>query len=371
MQPLKILEVHRRLKQLYYDPESESGFSSISKLWKAAKEDFPNLQQRDVKQWLQQQLTYTLHYPARRNFLRNRVIASSPGELGQADLVDMQMYADHNDGYKFLLTFIDVFSKVAFAVPLKSRSADSVKHGFESIFDQYRPYMIQTDRGTEFTNAVIKQFMKRSGINHYFAYNQDVKCSVVERFNRTLKSRMFKYFTANGTRRWVDVVESLIQAYNNSYHRSIKMKPNEVTGDTTARVFQNLYGFASERQVLEQNPREPTKFNVGDHVRIKYHVEPMEKAYYPNYGDVVYQVSAVVRRYPKPVYQVKDGQGSILHRKLYAEDLQPVSKDTRYRIESIIKRRTRRGRREVLVKWLNYNSSYNSWIPESAVKDVS
>lgn len=357
------------LRDLYYNIGSEAGYGSVDRLYSVAKKH--NISRNEVKEWLRGQLTYTLHHPARRRFPRNPVVASSVGELAQADLVDMTSFSSQNDGYNFLLTMIDVFSKRAFAVPLKSKHASETVKGFTSIFNQYRPFMIQSDRGTEFSNRTVTKFMNEMGVKLYFAYNQDVKASVVERFNRTLRSKMFKYFTAKGNRRYVDVLDQLLASYNNSYHQSIKMRPVEVPYADPTRVFNNLYGFESEREMLMAPPREHVKFKVGDNVRLKYHVEPMEKGYYPNFMDQILTITKVIKRVPRVVYMLQDEQGNTLPRKVYAQDIQLVSKESSFRIEKILKKRKRKGVREVFVKWLNHDPSYNSWIPESNIHDIS
>ena len=231
------------LRDLYYDTSSEAGFSSISKLLKHARQRDSSITRDEVKEWLKDQVTYTLHHPARRRFKRNPVVASSPNELAQADLVDMQAFESQNDGSKYLLTMIDVFSKRGFAVPLKSKHAAEIVRALSLIFKDYRPFMIQTDQGLEFRNRQVNSLMNKMGVKLYYAYNQDIKASVVERFNRTLKSKMFKYFTSKGSRRYMDVLPSLLHSYNNSYHRSIRMRPIDVPHSDPDVVFKNLYGF--------------------------------------------------------------------------------------------------------------------------------
>lgn len=359
------------LRQIYHDAGSEGGYSSVAKLHRLARERGLKVSRKQVRDWLKSEVTYTLHFPARRRFKRNPVVASAVGELCQADLVDMQAFASENDGFKYLLTFIDVFSKMAFAVPIKSKHATEIIKALASIFLKFRPFMLQCDRGTEFTNTRVKQYLENMGVKLYFAYNQDIKASVVERFNRTLKSKMFKYFTARGSRRYVDVLEQLLRSYNNSYHRSIKMRPMDVPRSEPDEVFQNLYGFESERELIGTPPSEQPRFTVGQSVRVKYHVGPLDKGFYPNYEDKVYKITKVIKRHPRIVYQIADEQGRLLPRKVYAEDLQLVSPDTAFRIERIIGHRTRRGVKEVLVKWLNHDETHNSWIPEADVQNVS
>lgn len=156
------------------------------------------------------------------------------------------------------------FSKQAYARPLKKKTRVEVSKAFESILkDSRNPEKLQTDAGKEFFNKTFERLMTKQGINH-FATASDLKASVVERFNRTLKMRMWRFFTATNTRRYLDVLQKLLESYNNSYHKSIKMTPMQVTSENTSQVFENLYGTFPIRRKNDLK----MKFNVGDLVRI-------------------------------------------------------------------------------------------------------
>ena len=167
-----------------------------------------------------------------------------------------------NKGYKFLLTCIDVFSKFAWVVPLKNKSGETLVNGFQSILDFGRsPEKLQTDKGTEFLNRNFQSFLKEKNI-HFFTTNSEFKASVIERFNRTLKTRMWKYFTAKNTRVYIDILPDIVHAYNNSYHRSIGQAPSSVSLLNVAQVRRKLYGKSWTK------PMRKFKFKLGDQVRI-------------------------------------------------------------------------------------------------------
>ncbi len=217
------------LKSIYYDPSHPAGFANINSLLRAAKQDGrTDINLTTVKQWLQSQDTYTLHRQAPKRFKRNRVYVRNIDELWQLDLADMQSLSRYNKGFKYLLTCIDVLSKYAWAVPLKDKTGKSLVLALKEILrDNRKPEKIQTDQGTEFTNKVFRQFLESQGI-HFYTTSNDVKASVVERFNRTLKGRMYKYFTYKNTLKYIGVLDELLQGYNGAYHRSIKMAPSKV-----------------------------------------------------------------------------------------------------------------------------------------------
>ena len=178
------------LPDYYFDTKSPVAFTSPLALYRETKKGYPSLTFRQVKTWSQSKDTYTLHKPVRYNFPRNRVIVTEIGGQWQADLVDISSLARFNKGFKFLLTCIDLFSKFAWVVPLKNKTGESLVNGFQSILDLGRsPEKPQTDKGTEFLNRNFQSFLKEKNI-HSFTTNSELKASVVERFNRTLKTRM-------------------------------------------------------------------------------------------------------------------------------------------------------------------------------------
>jgi Chromo (CHRromatin Organisation MOdifier) domain/Integrase core domain len=353
------------LSKIYYDPAHEGSFSTAQKLYNVARLEAPQLTLQDTREWLSGEIAYTLHKPARRRFKRNPIIASHKNEQWQADLVDLQEYQRANQGYRYILTIVDVFSKKAWAVPLKNKKAPTVSEAFEQIFVLEKPFKLQTDKGKEFENNTLKSLLDVYGIQYFTSKNPEIKCSIVERFNRTLKSKMFKYFTAKGTRKYIDVLDDMISSYNNTVHSSIKMRPSEVSEENEQEVFHTLYGFPDKRSLLQHSIPSPAKIGIGDKVRTKYILGPFDKGYLPNWSDVIYTVEKASSLQPKPVYTIGDSQP----RRYYKEDLQKVNENLQ-RVEKILKRRTNKGVVELLVKWLNYPPSHNSWVPESDVIDL-
>lgn len=357
---------------IYYTPEKEASFSGIKSLHKVAKKSDNRITEDETRKWLQKELTYSLHYPIRKHFKRNKIIASAPFELVQMDLCDMTEYASSNNNYRYILTAVDVFSKIGFAETLKNKEAQTVCDAVKSFIIIHKPHMIQTDLGTEFKNKIVMKMLRDSGIHLYFAYNKEIKASVVERFNRTLKDKMHRYFTSKGTRRYTNVLQQLVSSYNHTNHRSIGMKPIEVLNANPEDVFTKLYGVRTVRDTIAfPGVREPL-IDIGSSVRVRYITGIMEKGYLPGYSDQVYTISKHVKGYPRIMYQVKDHEGNILPRKLYREDLQKVPIDTRYRVERVLrKRQAPDGTTEVRVKWLNFPSTSNSWVKEREIGDVS
>ena len=153
--------MNRLLEKLYYEFDRPSALGGVQKLYRAARQY--GLTRLQVVQWLQQIPGYILHKPARKRFRRNRVFVNGLDEQWQADLADLQNLTRWNHGHKYLLTCIDVLSKYASVVPLKSKSASALVAAFTSIFKKGRkPERLQTDAGTEFMNRSFQTFFQES-----------------------------------------------------------------------------------------------------------------------------------------------------------------------------------------------------------------
>ena len=199
---------------------------------------------KQVSKWLSFQDTYTLHKPVRYRFPRRRVIVGGIDHQWQADLVDVSRLSKLNKGFKFLLTCIDVLSKYAWVVPLKDKTGQSLVRAFQQIFKTGRQpkVALQSDKGTEFYNRTFQKFLRDHKVGFFSTENEDIKACIAERFNRTLKTKMWKYFTKHDTVVYVDVLQDLVWSYNHTYHRSIKMAPTDVTQRNQEVVWQHLYG---------------------------------------------------------------------------------------------------------------------------------
>ena len=142
------------LSSVYYDPKRSGGFGGVNRLYDDVKKEGKfKVSRKQIKEWLMEQDAYTLHKPIQRHFRRNRVLVGGIDELWQMDLADMQSMQKFNDGYRYLLVCIDVFSKYAWVIPLKNKTGLSLVEAFKVILASGRkPEKIMTDQGTEFFN---------------------------------------------------------------------------------------------------------------------------------------------------------------------------------------------------------------------------
>ena len=346
--------VEESLKRVYFDPKRVGSYGGVNALRRVTRAPV-----KAVKQWLSEQDAYTLHKPVRIRFKRRRVIVGGRNHQWQADLVDLSKLKKDNDGYVFLLTLIDVFSKRAWCVPLKNKSASSLVTALKGLLVNIAPTTLQTDKGLEFLNRSVRRLLKEHGVHHFSTHNEETKASIVERFNRTLKTRMWRYFTKYQTVRYIDALQDFVQSYNDTYHRSIGMAPSQVNAANQEEVWQRLYG---------HDGKGVPKFKVDDRVRISKAKRRFEKGYMANWSEELFTIREVHASDP-PVYRLVDDLGEVLDGTFYEPELQKVlvSKDKLYRVESVLQRRKVGKRTEALVKWYGYPTSFNSWIDAKAL----
>lgn len=296
-----------------------------------------------------------LHAPARRFFPRRRVIVKGLDDLWQADLVDVRQFRKDNRGYQYILTVIDVFSKYAWALGLKSKNANNGTEGFKFILQKDRriPKNLQTDMGKEFYNSNFMNLMKKYGINHYSTFST-MKASVVERFNRTLKNAMWKSFSLNGNYRWFSDLSRLVERYNNSKHRTIGMKPADVNAKYEQILLSTVYNNVKISG--------PSKYKISDKVRISKFKTVLDKGYTPNWTTEVFTVSKIQRTNPV-TYLLTDSRGQQIAGGFYEHELQIAKNPDVYLVEKVLRKKGNK----VYVKWLGFDSSHNSWINKTDV----
>jgi hypothetical protein len=293
------------LTQLYYDPST--GLIGAQKLYKRAKEMMPEITLKTVKEFVSKQKLSQVFSAGPRQKAKFQIT----GVIGhyQSDLTFYEQYKRQNSNYSIILTLIEVNTKRAFATALKDKNASSMREGLEKLINQLRNAglrirVIQSDNGTEYTNRVVKEYLKSEGIEQMFCQisvlrENDKRClAVAERFNRTLKSLLNKYMENNLTSRWVDVLDSVLVNYNSSFHSSIKMRPVNVDELREQDII-------AEKQSLNNTARQQLpRLQVKDSVRL-----PVKKRQFDKEGktfsDDVFEVEKVNARTVRVVGDVK------------------------------------------------------------------
>ena len=213
-------------------------------------------------------LANELHKPIKRNFTKRRVIAHKVDDIWCSDLVDMQKLSKWNRGYKYLLMILDLFSKYGWIVPLKTKTGLEVSKAFESLLEKNKPKMLWVDKGKEYYNKNVLDLLAKDKITIYSTENEE-KSSVCERWNRTIKDKMYKRFTMQNNTVYVDILPKILASYNNSRHRSIGMTPSQARKpENYGKVYFNLYGDLIRERfekhlIIKTNGKKLRRFEVS------------------------------------------------------------------------------------------------------------
>ena len=254
---------------------------------------------------------------------------------------------------------LDLFSKYGWIVPLKDKKGETVSEAFKTIFKEGRkPQYLWTDKGKEYYNKNMKELLEKNDITLYSTENEE-KSSVCERWNRTIKTKMWKQFTVQGNTVYLDILPEILEQYNNTKHSSIKMTPIEASKKKNeSAVYYNLYG---DMKQLSSKP----KFKVGDKVRIsKYKRKVFDKGYTPNWTEEIFLIDKIQSTNPITyILNNEEIQGSF-----YEPELLKAEQDV-FRIDKVIKRDYKK--KKALVKWKGCSNDFNSWLSLKDLKNIS
>jgi len=284
-------------------------------------------------------------------------------------LADFQQLADENDDYRYLLVGVDVLSRRCFAVPVHSKESEEMKKGFEELFKQMPnlPSEIFSDNGKEFESREMRKYFEEKGISKFSSNRGEQKAAVAERFIRTIKDRLYRYFSEKNTTRYIEAIPKIIEGLNNTVNTASGIAPNEVTAEMTKELWDRLY---KDALLPNQSPRN-TRYKAGDAVRMSKGKRTFDKryerimaiihqnifSYWPRFTDEIFKIKHVIKGKPN-YYTIEDHKREPILGRLYEEELTKTRLDenTTYRIERILKR----GRGKMLVKFIGYKDP--EWI---------
>ena len=274
------------------------------------------------QQQQQQQLAKEVFSPQITKFKRQRIIPLYKDETWSADLIDKSSLSKYNNNYKFILTIIDIFTKYAWALPLKNKSGLSITNGFKTILSEGRkPEKLWVDRGSEFYNKTFISLLKEygtgkaaSGIELYSTYS-DLKAVFIERFNRTLLHIINKPMFINGDCNWVNILNDAVVTYNNNIHSTINITPVDASNNPD-----KVKDYISETASQINSTKAKPKFKVGDYVRNVDKRNIFSKGYISNWNRELFKVNEVLKTHP-PTYKMEDINGEIIEGKYYEQEL--------------------------------------------------
>ena len=248
------------------------------------------------------------HKPIIRKFNKRKVCSQFKDNIWGVDLANMQSLNRKNKGINYILCVIDLYSKYAFVIPLKDKKGISIVNGFNKIIKQSnrKPNKIWVDQGGEFYNNVFEKWLSDNDINMYSTYNEG-KSVAAERFIRTLKNKLFKHMTTTGKNVYHDVLDDVVNKYNNTKHSTIKMKPTDVKNN--------------KRVYIDEHNEKDSKFKAGDRVRISRYKNIFAKGYAPNWRSEILIVNKINDAVPYK-HNLKDLNNEEIIGSFYDRELQ-------------------------------------------------
>ena len=284
---------------------------------------------------------------------RQKVIVNHKNEIHSTDLVDMANYSKINKGYKYIFTNIDVFSKIAYAYPIKSKKYKILNPVLKKSLKKTNLNMYRVIKKAVFS---VKKFFKDNNVKIYHT-NTHLKAVVIERFNRSLRELMMIEFVKNNNTVWYNILPKLIKIYNNRHQSTIKMKPIEVNKNNEKYIKENLYTYNK----TSKNP----KYKINDLVRISLKrrnlfIKPSSNI---KWFEELFKIHSI-NRSNVITYKIEDLNDEIIKGIFYERELQKTKNTSEvYIIEKII----RKNKNKYLVKWRGYSNDFNSWVDKDDI----
>lgn len=356
--------LHDYLRHLYHSVDKPGSYLGTEKLYDAVLMDGTyRVTSKEIKDWLQSNPEYSKHRKVFQVKQRPRVIVSGIDDQFEADLAsfDNADLVQANDGCKYMLVVIDVFSRYLWVRGLENKKVETVLEAFDDIFKNSKrlPRRLRTDRGTEFTSKKTRKFMSERGISQMFTSNE-VQANYAERVIQTLKKKIFSFLRMNNSQRYIDVLQDLVTSYNNTWHHGIRELPAKVSKQNEKRLWWQMY-WPVERK---WNQRQDFVFSVGDFVRISLRKTAFGREYSDKFTGEVFEVVKRFKRQNIPMYILKDYAGDDIIGTFYTNELQKVPQPRDFKIEAVLKNRLRKelGVGEIQVSYEDYPKKFNRWI---------
>ena len=303
-----------------------------------------------------------------------------PNYLWEADLMFFThpQFSTSNDGFLYILAFIDTFTKAVGIIKLKTKDTKIVTQKMKNRFDNGdKPKYLRVDAGGEFLSHIFTQMCAKHNVKLYIA-QEPIKCAFIERFNRTFKRILVQLMEYHNSVRWVDFIKPAIAIYHSRKHSSIGMLPDEAEDEENhALIYDKLLRkyMKDDRKKYIKDKKLP-KFRKGDIVKIFKKKGIFTRGFNQSVTKEYFTIYHIDRRLSKDRYYLKDLMGERIIGSFYSEYLVPFTPPTdggEYRIDPNFrdfKRKRIRGVPHIWVKWLGWPSKFNQWVPETDIQHL-
>ena len=367
---------NRDLEKQYYDTRHEAGYSGARNLLhiNSRGKKLGKAERAHILDWLDAQDAYSLHRTVKRRFPRLRYTVSFIDDVWETDLLQLTNLKSFNDDFSYIMIVIDVLSKYLWVEAMRDKTMTTAASAFKKILSRSGGricVLLQSDQGCEFTGSSFQKMLKKHGIHFRFTRDPVTKACVVERVIRTLRERIWRYLTHKNTKRYIDVLQNVVSAYNKSVHSGTKLKPSEVDAYNKNLIARHRSQTVNARGAQLKNN---VKYSVGRHVRVSRLKSTFERGYEQNFSQEIFRVKRISKRQGIFTYFLEDLNGEDIDGFFYAQELAPVAtsrvENGTFQIDKVIKVRGQGAKREALVSWKGWPKSFHSWVKYSEIKNI-
>ena len=274
------------IKKLFYDPKI--GLIGLEKFYKKIKKIDPDIKYNDVKEFFNKQEINQLFRRETKPKMFNTMYANYPNDIFEIDYIIYDRYEINH--YKYIFCAIDVYSRFAWCIACTNMTIPTIINCLKEVFEHLKaPRIIKGDQ--QFARKEIIDFLDQYGIGTQFTSAYELnKNPIVERFNQTLARNINKYRQATGNKKWYEYLDTVVQNYNNSYHKTIKHSPQDIF----------IGRFYNEQKIIKL----PNNFQVGDQVRLKIKKKIFDKNDLITHSKEVYLIEEI----KKNKYKLNNGE---------------------------------------------------------------
>lgn len=263
-------------------------YPSIQKFKQILKANDINVKAKEVEEFVSKQSVTQLHKPVTNIKQKQKfIVCSRPFEMVQIDLLDYQKYATKNKNFKYILIAVDIFSRFAYGVSIKSKEPKNVLDAFQSL--KIKPMSLFHDSGNEYKGVFLKYLNENDIVDLKADIGDHHSLGVIDRFSRTLKTMISKYMTAKDSTIYYDKLPDLIDVYNETPHSSLgDISPSSVF--TNRRNYELVREINFAKMDFNQEQTNKIKMKVGDSVRVRNQKKTFTKGYEITYSKQIYKV---------------------------------------------------------------------------------
>ena len=353
------------LKRIYYNPKHKAGYGSVKSLYDAAKEEGKvSITKRDVKRFLETLEIYTTHVSKKRAKYWYSTIVPYPGYMADIDSAMLNVSSDPNHP-KYFVVGVDNFSRKAAAEVVSGLTAKAVNTALIKILHKLKVERVRFDGGSEYRNSTVYSTLRRKHVK-YIISTPPYKSSHAEILIKYLKRKLYMILQKKGEQNWSPYLSQVIAAYNNKKHRMLGMSPNQVSKDKVP----DLWFKFKNAHLRHMPPPTPYRFEINDACRVHYSRKAFNKNFEEQNSTMIYFVSSRYARSNVNRYTLKNQLNEAV-RGSYTEGqlqlTQDVGEETVYRIEKVLHYKRINGQLYAYIKWQNYSSKYNSYVPAADV----